>query len=149
MCCVVVCDLETSRIGAPYIYDISSLRVKQNVTFGAPNFRKLKTAKGRHGDNFCIEFHSNPSRNMESTARNMEITGRNTIRLFFVKYDSHWPHLTKHTLARQLLTTVPCTEFHENSINILDADTDNRRKKEFFVCLFTTEKLKNSISPNP
>jgi hypothetical protein len=26
--CVVVCDLEISRIGAPYIYDISSLRVK-------------------------------------------------------------------------------------------------------------------------
>ena len=26
--CVVVCDLETSRIGAPYIYNISSLRVK-------------------------------------------------------------------------------------------------------------------------
>jgi len=25
---VVVCDLESSRIGAPYIYDISSLRVK-------------------------------------------------------------------------------------------------------------------------
>jgi len=28
LCCVVVCDLETSRIVAPYIYDISSLRVK-------------------------------------------------------------------------------------------------------------------------
>ena len=27
LCCVVVCYLETSRIGAPYIYDISSLRV--------------------------------------------------------------------------------------------------------------------------
>jgi len=26
--CVVVCDLETSRIGAPYIYDTSNLRVK-------------------------------------------------------------------------------------------------------------------------
>jgi len=26
--CAVVCDLETSRIGAPCIYDISSLRVK-------------------------------------------------------------------------------------------------------------------------
>jgi len=26
--CVVVCDLETSRIGAPYTNDISSLRVK-------------------------------------------------------------------------------------------------------------------------
>jgi len=29
--CVVVCDLETSRMSAPYTYDISSLRVK--VTF--------------------------------------------------------------------------------------------------------------------
>jgi hypothetical protein len=28
LCCVVVCDLETSRIDAPYIYDISHLRVK-------------------------------------------------------------------------------------------------------------------------
>jgi len=27
LCCVVVCDLETSRIGAPYIYGIISLRV--------------------------------------------------------------------------------------------------------------------------
>ena len=26
-CCVVVCDVETSRMGAPYIYDISRLRV--------------------------------------------------------------------------------------------------------------------------
>jgi len=26
--CVVVCDLETSRMDAPNIYDISSLRVK-------------------------------------------------------------------------------------------------------------------------
>jgi len=29
LCCVVVCDLETSRMGAPYIYDISRLRVKK------------------------------------------------------------------------------------------------------------------------
>src|SRR5215475_1078917 len=28
LCCVVVCDLETSRMGAPCIYDISRLRVK-------------------------------------------------------------------------------------------------------------------------
>ena len=27
LCCVVVCDLETSIIGAPYVYDIRSLRV--------------------------------------------------------------------------------------------------------------------------
>jgi len=30
LCCVVVCDLETLRIGAPYIYDISRLRVNKN-----------------------------------------------------------------------------------------------------------------------
>ena len=35
LCCVVVCDLETSRMGDPYIYiyiyDISRLRVKDTV----------------------------------------------------------------------------------------------------------------------
>ena len=30
LCCVVVCDLETSRMGAPYMYDISHLRVKHS-----------------------------------------------------------------------------------------------------------------------
>jgi len=29
LCCVVVCDLETSRMGALYIYDISHLRVNK------------------------------------------------------------------------------------------------------------------------
>ena len=29
--CVVVCDLETSRMGVPYIYDISRLRVKLKI----------------------------------------------------------------------------------------------------------------------
>jgi len=28
VCCVVVYDLKTSRMGAPYIYDISRLRFK-------------------------------------------------------------------------------------------------------------------------
>ena len=31
--CVVVCDLETARMGAPYIYDISRLRVKEQKNF--------------------------------------------------------------------------------------------------------------------
>jgi hypothetical protein len=32
LCCVVVCDLETSRMGTPYISDVSRLRVnKQNT----------------------------------------------------------------------------------------------------------------------
>jgi len=38
LCYVVVCDLETLRIGAPYIYDISSLRVNK---FGLMNEWKL------------------------------------------------------------------------------------------------------------
>jgi len=33
MCCVVVCNLETSRMGSPYIYDISRLRV--NIIFSS------------------------------------------------------------------------------------------------------------------
>ena len=32
LCCVVVCDLETSRMGAPYIYDISHLRVNEAIS---------------------------------------------------------------------------------------------------------------------
>jgi len=36
LCCVVVCDLETSRMGAPYIHDISHLRVNHYATPG-PN----------------------------------------------------------------------------------------------------------------
>jgi hypothetical protein len=35
LCCVVVCDLETSRTGAPIIYDISSLKVNMNVNSGS------------------------------------------------------------------------------------------------------------------
>jgi len=31
LCCVVVCDLETSRMGASYIYDISRLRVNSSA----------------------------------------------------------------------------------------------------------------------
>ena len=41
LCCVIVCDLETSRIGAPYIYDISSLRV--NLNFHAYSLHLTET----------------------------------------------------------------------------------------------------------
>ena len=42
--CVVVCDLETSRICAPYIYDISSLRVKEGRTLQYRNCSTLNTS---------------------------------------------------------------------------------------------------------
>jgi hypothetical protein len=40
LCCVIVCDLETSRIGVPYIYDIRSLRVN-DLTLILLTWRKL------------------------------------------------------------------------------------------------------------
>ena len=33
LCCVVVCDPETSRMGAPYIYDISRLKVNLHIQY--------------------------------------------------------------------------------------------------------------------
>jgi len=39
LCCVFVCDLESSRMGAPYIYDISSLKVN-NLTLILLTWRK-------------------------------------------------------------------------------------------------------------
>ena len=39
LCCVVVCDLETSRMGAPYVHDISSLKVN-NLTLIPLTWRK-------------------------------------------------------------------------------------------------------------
>jgi hypothetical protein len=36
-----VCDLETSRIGAPYIYDISHLRVNMDVFTTVPPYSIL------------------------------------------------------------------------------------------------------------
>ena len=39
LCCLVVCDLETSRIGAPYIYYISRLRVNTPVSIIVDNKR--------------------------------------------------------------------------------------------------------------
>jgi len=43
MCCVVVCDLETSRLGAPYIYDISNLRVKSKERCGIYGIHNVNT----------------------------------------------------------------------------------------------------------
>jgi len=62
-CCVVVCDLETSRIGAPYIYDISRLRVNQ--TSWAAHFSKLIIHK--------ISIHSTLQCKTRSSERPLKI----------------------------------------------------------------------------
>jgi hypothetical protein len=48
LCCVVVYDLETSRIGAPYIYDISNLRVNWISIFQEFYNRENKLHKNLH-----------------------------------------------------------------------------------------------------
>ena len=57
MWCVVVCDLETSRMGAPYIYDISSLRFN-DLTFILLTWRKWLAPNNasRHQMGFNSEF---------------------------------------------------------------------------------------------
>jgi len=42
LCCVVVCDLETSRMGAPYVYDISRLRVNVSTFYSGRNQEQTK-----------------------------------------------------------------------------------------------------------
>jgi len=47
LCCVVVCDLETSRMGAPYIYDISHLRVKVKGDYYLTKYSKTRVIFSR------------------------------------------------------------------------------------------------------
>jgi len=79
LCCVVVCDLETSRMGAPYIYDISSLKVKGPLRYSAkyqrsqwifPNIKKSPyvtlnfniPTKIRETPNYVLKFRNRWSR---------------------------------------------------------------------------------------
>jgi hypothetical protein len=57
LCCIVVCDLETSRIGAPYIYDISSLRVKGSSGEANLNilWRFLQRARRNHRNHVSFD----------------------------------------------------------------------------------------------
>jgi len=54
LCCVVVCDLETSRMGAPYIYGISRLRVKYYAR--TCNSLSLKTMFVRSWHSVVVQF---------------------------------------------------------------------------------------------
>ena len=47
LCCVVVCDLETSRMGAPYIYDISRLRLNNSKILSNASLEKNSQLPGR------------------------------------------------------------------------------------------------------
>ena len=53
--CVVVCDLETSRIGAPYIYDISDLRVNFFTSQKTVNIA-ISFMDGKHSHHFRDDF---------------------------------------------------------------------------------------------
>ena len=57
LCYVVVCDLETSRIGAPYIYEISNLRVKTIVCFLVGNYPASEFLCRRFGTLCLFNLH--------------------------------------------------------------------------------------------
>jgi len=71
LCCVVVCDLETSRIGAPYIYiyDISSLRVN-----GPSEPGRLRDVCVCQWVNQCFVKHSDMLFNLEVAKEIHEIS---------------------------------------------------------------------------
>jgi len=56
-----VCDLETSRIGAPYIYDISRLRVKR------------ATVGGMCGENLVLVVYSEKKTVLDLLGRQAEV----------------------------------------------------------------------------
>jgi len=59
LCCVVVCDLETSKMGAPYIYDISSLRVNifhwNTSVFPKPD-SSFRFSDCKNNQSFCVTY---------------------------------------------------------------------------------------------
>ena len=59
LCCVVVCELETSRMGAPYIYDISRLRVNVLGQFFPKSFAcgPLLASKNNHESSVLANVH--------------------------------------------------------------------------------------------
>ena len=65
--CVFVCDLETSRMGAPYIYiyDISRLRVKGPILNRTPpNIQEERSTQLRREGSLIFDFHSSVHRNI-------------------------------------------------------------------------------------
>ena len=61
----IVCDLETSRIGAPYIYiyDISSLRVKYGVSQTRSSWIQIFPCKKSGGWGRCLKYFQNCHQN--------------------------------------------------------------------------------------
>ena len=69
--CCVVCDLETSRMGVPYIYDISRLRVKVISALrnsGISMYQLLESSGNPHFSNtlyLCVSYDPhNKQRNL-------------------------------------------------------------------------------------
>jgi len=71
-----VCDLETSRMGAPYIYDISTLRVK-STTFLQRNIHKY-TWTSPDGKTHNQIDHILIDRRWQSSVLDYEVVGKLT-----------------------------------------------------------------------
>jgi len=111
LCCVVVCDLETSRMGAPYIYDISHLRVNTITTFPASTPRHVfhhnvsyLRSKCRMGDfppSSNIHINMSPPSVNDKTCQHMHMPC-NMALFIYSNYAFHtqlWFDITKDDLA--------------------------------------------------
>jgi hypothetical protein len=68
LCCVFVCDLETSRIGAPCIYDISNLRVNAKC-------KRIYNPLAIIFRHFCFVLHHRYTIMLLRTCERMNVTG--------------------------------------------------------------------------
>jgi len=63
--CVVVCDLETSSMGAPYIYDISRLRVKNTNNYVSTPHKRTLVLRSTQGKTLGPSSSSFPVSRLE------------------------------------------------------------------------------------
>ena len=86
-----MCDLETSRIGAPYIYAISNLRVNKLIGFLkiSTSLHKWLAVKTHLADGDCLKV----SVNREGF---LELLGRTRIPVISKKDGQYLKHEKKH-----------------------------------------------------
>jgi len=111
LCCVVVCGLETSRMGAPYIYDISRLRVNFSDRLGWVNTAKPRLLYPREREPApIVQEAGRAPGTVWMGAENLVLTGvRSPVR------PSPWPVAIPPTLCRHTIKPIFSSKFLRNT----------------------------------
>jgi len=128
LCCVVVCDLETSRMGAPYIYDISHLRVKPKYLPQHPTLKHPPTTFLHQRERPCFTSTQNNRRNYTSVDLNLYIFG----------YQTEDKNTAPKDSKRYLLLITSLMEFCFLKVapKHLNCSTFQRKYYQLFLCDF-------------